>query len=99
MLQVRSFHSCRCLRINVWDAMNDKRDRKEIKRDGPLHKKSDPNTYSRVTAAQAALSKQMPINARMLTRDFIHNSLYHPTYGYFSKRAKIFSPGISIFNN
>ena len=27
----------------------------------------------------------------MLCRDFIHDSLYHPRYGYFSKRAVIFS--------
>ena len=28
---------------------------------------------------------------RVLTRDFIHDSLYNPQYGYFSKRAIIFS--------
>ncbi|KAI3658925.1 hypothetical protein MP638_006301 [Amoeboaphelidium occidentale] len=29
---------------------------------------------------------------RVLTRDFIHDSLYNKDYGYFSKRAVIFSP-------
>lgn len=29
---------------------------------------------------------------RMLARDFIHDSLYNEDYGYFSKRAVIFSP-------
>ena len=29
---------------------------------------------------------------RMLARDFIHDSLYNDEYGYFSKRAVIFSP-------
>lgn len=29
---------------------------------------------------------------RLLTRDFIHDSLYNPEYGYFSKKAVIFSP-------
>lgn len=28
----------------------------------------------------------------MLVRDFIDDSLYHPSYGYFSKQAVIFSP-------
>jgi hypothetical protein len=28
----------------------------------------------------------------MLCRDFIHDSLYNEEYGYFSKRAVIFSP-------
>ncbi|KAJ1912036.1 hypothetical protein H4219_005749 [Mycoemilia scoparia] len=31
-------------------------------------------------------------NIQMLTREFIHDSLYHPQYGYFSKHALIFSP-------
>ena len=30
--------------------------------------------------------------SRMLVRDFVHNSLYHPTYGYFSKNARVLSP-------
>ncbi|KKY21696.1 putative ubiquitin-protein ligase e3 c [Phaeomoniella chlamydospora] len=29
----------------------------------------------------------------MLTRDFIEDSLYNPSYGYFSKHATIFNPG------
>lgn len=29
---------------------------------------------------------------RLLTRDFIHDSLYNTDYGYFSKKAVIFSP-------
>jgi hypothetical protein len=31
-----------------------------------------------------------PTNARVLVRDFIHDSLYNPTYGYFSKQAYIY---------
>ncbi|KAI8899628.1 S-adenosyl-L-methionine-dependent methyltransferase [Globomyces pollinis-pini] len=27
----------------------------------------------------------------MSTREFIHHSLYHPTYGYFSKQAQVFT--------
>ena len=29
----------------------------------------------------------------MLMRDFIEDSLYNPSYGYFSKQVVIFSPG------
>ena len=29
----------------------------------------------------------------MLLRDFIEDSLYNPSYGYFSKQVVIFSPG------
>lgn len=35
-------------------------------------------------------------NDRLLARDFIHDSLYNPDYGYFSKRATIFSPPENI---
>eukprot|EP00842_Homolaphlyctis_polyrhiza_P004487 jgi/Hompol1/5039/HPOL_004131-RA len=45
-----------------------------------------------ITAADAAKSHLLPSDVRMLARDFVHNSLYHPSYGYFSKNAYIFSP-------
>nr|KAJ3422016.1 hypothetical protein HK105_001528 [Polyrhizophydium stewartii] len=51
-----------------------------------------PAPTQRTTAAEAAQSSAQVTDARMLTRDFIHNSLYHPIYGYFSKNAYIFSP-------
>ncbi|KAJ3262623.1 hypothetical protein HK103_000152 [Boothiomyces macroporosus] len=41
----------------------------------------------------------MPTQVRMTTREFIHNSLYHPKYGYFSKEAKVFSDSPIEFNN
>jgi hypothetical protein len=34
----------------------------------------------------------MPREVKMLVREFIDDSLYHPHYGYFSKQAVIFSP-------
>lgn len=34
----------------------------------------------------------MPTNATMLTRDFIHDSLYNPAYGYFTQRVEILGP-------
>lgn len=45
-----------------------------------------------ITAKDAAKKKDMPLEAKMLVRDFIDDSLYHPNYGYFSKQAVIFSP-------
>jgi SAM-dependent MidA family methyltransferase len=44
------------------------------------------------TAIGASRLKQLPLKSRMSTRDFIHNSLYNPNYGYFSKNAKVFTP-------
>jgi hypothetical protein len=45
----------------------------------------------RYSGTELALTKQPAKNARMLVRDFIHNSLYNPFYGYFSKQAVVFS--------
>ncbi|KAK5992762.1 Protein arginine methyltransferase NDUFAF7-like-like protein [Cladobotryum mycophilum] len=36
---------------------------------------------------------ERPRKVKMLLRDFIDDSLYNPSYGYFSKEAVIFSPG------
>jgi SAM-dependent MidA family methyltransferase len=44
------------------------------------------------SGTELANTKQPARNARMLVRDFIHNSLYNPFYGYFSKQAVVFSP-------
>jgi hypothetical protein len=35
--------------------------------------------------------RKPPTRVRMLVRDFIEDSLYNPHYGYFSKRATIFT--------
>ncbi|KAI8353490.1 S-adenosyl-L-methionine-dependent methyltransferase [Mortierella sp. GBAus27b] len=48
--------------------------------------------YPIVTAKDTAKSKSMPHEVKMLVREFIDDSLYHPHYGYFSKQAVIFSP-------
>ncbi|ORX73147.1 DUF185-domain-containing protein [Linderina pennispora] len=55
---------------------------------------ADPSIpYKRVDAAYCAQKfAKPPKNVLMLTRDFIHDSLYNPSYGYFSKQALIFSP-------
>ncbi|CAG8718026.1 7298_t:CDS:1, partial [Acaulospora colombiana] len=49
-------------------------------------------TYPRVTAQDLTAYKSPPQGVKMLVRDFIQDSLYNPNYGYFSKRAEIFSP-------
>ncbi|ODV90069.1 hypothetical protein CANCADRAFT_24498 [Tortispora caseinolytica NRRL Y-17796] len=37
-------------------------------------------------------TKERPRGVKMLTRSFIADSLYHPSYGYFSRAVNIFSP-------
>ncbi|ORY97046.1 S-adenosyl-L-methionine-dependent methyltransferase [Lobosporangium transversale] len=48
--------------------------------------------YPIITAKDAAKNNTMPVAVKMLVREFIDDSLYHPHYGYFSKQAVIFSP-------
>lgn len=40
-----------------------------------------------VGKAELEKSKKRPRSCRMLTRDFIHDSLYNPHYGYFTRQA------------
>jgi hypothetical protein len=47
--------------------------------------------FPTVTAKELASLKEPPREVKMLMRDFIEDSLYNPNYGYFSKRATIFS--------
>ncbi|KAF9166215.1 hypothetical protein DFQ26_008447 [Actinomortierella ambigua] len=49
-------------------------------------------SYPVLTAKESARNKEMPTRCKMLVRDFVDDSLYHPSYGYFSKQAVIFSP-------
>lgn len=48
-------------------------------------------SYNRVTAVDLAKAHNPPREVKMLVRDFIHDSLYNPHYGYFPKNAVIFS--------
>lgn len=59
---------------------------KELPPAVPLHQ------YRRYEARDLAELSSPPKCARMLVRDFIHDSLYNPTYGYFTKNAVIFNP-------
>ncbi|KAJ9254738.1 hypothetical protein DTO195F2_6494 [Paecilomyces variotii] len=50
-------------------------------------------TYPLVTAKDLRHRRERPRQVKMLTREFIDDSLYNPNYGYFSKHATIFTPG------
>ncbi|KAI8805661.1 S-adenosyl-L-methionine-dependent methyltransferase [Cladochytrium replicatum] len=52
----------------------------------------DVDTYYRYDSVGLSKTKEHPYCSRTRVRDFIHNSLYNPHYGYFSKQAYIFSP-------
>ncbi|SHO75816.1 Similar to S.cerevisiae protein YKL162C (Putative protein of unknown function) [Malassezia sympodialis ATCC 42132] len=54
-----------------------------------LHPKKEHYELPLVTANELASSKTRPRSVRMLTRDFIHDSLYNPHYGYFSRQAEL----------
>ncbi|KAJ1552892.1 hypothetical protein HK405_009664, partial [Cladochytrium tenue] len=51
-----------------------------------------PPPARRIGPDELSRCLEPPIGVRILARDFIHDSLYNPHYGYFSKKARIFSP-------
>ncbi len=50
------------------------------------------NDYPLVSLPRLRQNTSPPKGIKMLSRDFIDDSLYNPSYGYFSKEAVIFSP-------
>lgn len=68
--------------------------------DYPKDISQEYRTYPQVTANELRGRRQRPKQVKMLTREFIDDSLYNPHYGYFSKHATIFTPGEPFdFNN
>ncbi|KAI9850233.1 MAG: hypothetical protein M1838_005959 [Thelocarpon superellum] len=59
----------------------------------PEDKSEEYRRYPMVTADQLRSRRERPKRVKMLVRDFIDDSLYNPSYGYFSKQAVIFTPG------
>lgn len=55
--------------------------------------RAEYDKYPMYTADQLRERRERPKRVKMLTRDFIEDSLYNPSYGYFSKQAVIFRPG------
>lgn len=52
----------------------------------------DTSKLKRLSAEALATYRSPPKGVKTLVRDFIHDALYNPHYGYFSQRAVIFSP-------
>nr|OQO17654.1 hypothetical protein B0A51_17097 [Rachicladosporium sp. CCFEE 5018] len=59
----------------------------------PEDKADEFHRYPLVTATDLRTRKERPRRVKMLMRDFIEDSLYNPTYGYFSKNVTIFNAG------
>lgn len=68
---------------NYWDAMR-------FREHNIIPIKKPVSEYVRLDAADCAARLKPPNCAKMLTREFIHDSLYNPNYGYFSKKAQVF---------
>jgi hypothetical protein len=59
----------------------------------PEERLAEYKQYDMVTAVDLQRKNRRPKRTKMLMRDFIEDSLYNPSYGYFSKEAVIFNPG------
>ncbi|KIY65116.1 DUF185-domain-containing protein [Cylindrobasidium torrendii FP15055 ss-10] len=57
----------------------------------------DTSKFPFTTANELETQKNYPRGVKMLTRDFIEDSLYNPNYGYFSKEATIFNENMPPF--
>lgn len=59
----------------------------------PFHDKTPQevfNAYPQINSKRLAQKKIRPKKVKMLTSDFIEDSLYNPNYGYFSQEVEIF---------
>ncbi|KAL5336708.1 S-adenosyl-L-methionine-dependent methyltransferase [Aspergillus crustosus] len=87
-------------RRSPFDRKNDDNMNWTRRGDYPKDITAELKTYPLVTAKELRSRTTRPRQVKMLTREFIDDSLYNPHYGYFSKHATIFSPGEPFdFNN
>lgn len=88
----------RCYATKQRDEFN--YNRNEFSLEGTDARDEEIAQYPRVVAEDLASLQSPPRGVKMLVRDFIQDSLYNPNYGYFSRRAEIFSPVAPInFND
>ncbi|KAL6793847.1 DUF185 domain-containing protein [Trichoderma camerunense] len=59
----------------------------------PEDRREEFAQYPYISLQELKKRTERPRKVKMLLRDFIDDSLYNPSYGYFSKEAVIFSPG------
>ncbi|KAL7783820.1 DUF185 domain-containing protein [Trichoderma ceciliae] len=59
----------------------------------PEDRREEFAQYPYISLQELRTRAERPRKVKMLLRDFIDDSLYNPSYGYFSKEAVIFSPG------
>lgn len=59
----------------------------------PASREAEFKQCDLVTSADLLKKPRRPRRTKMLMRDFIEDSLYNPTYGYFSDQVVIFDPG------
>ncbi|UKZ65290.1 uncharacterized protein TrAtP1_006484 [Trichoderma atroviride] len=59
----------------------------------PEDRREEFAEYPYISLQELKMRSERPRKVKMLLRDFIDDSLYNPSYGYFSKEAVIFSPG------
>ncbi|KAL6876639.1 DUF185 domain-containing protein [Trichoderma novae-zelandiae] len=59
----------------------------------PEDRREEFAQYPYISLPELRTRTERPRRVKMLLRDFIDDSLYNPSYGYFSKEAVIFSPG------
>ncbi|KAI8854467.1 S-adenosyl-L-methionine-dependent methyltransferase [Chytridium lagenaria] len=86
---LRFFSSCR-RNLGYWDALYKRNQAKDLIEKPVV-------SYARMDLPALMSTVEPPAQASMLARDFIHNSLYNPSYGYFSRNVMIFnSPEIEF---
>ncbi|KAJ3297447.1 hypothetical protein HDU79_003528 [Rhizoclosmatium sp. JEL0117] len=90
----RTFSTTRRVLGNYWDTLAlDEKERSLLAQQKHQQNRSTKPNQPSLFQSPSSLAHlpSPPTNARLSARTFIHNSLYNPNYGYFSKNARIFS--------